>query len=316
MTDSEAVMLALYGVSKAVTPQERKERTQARVALASNAVGIAAGTAGLIAAAKHPAFRRGAKLAAEDAGPISGALGRGSVKVGPKTLKFKPLAPQNARRAIQIGAGSAIGLQGANLVGDAVANRVLSRSASDKPKRVHKADLPVAQRLKLKAIDTAETQVREKAPIAARAAKAGAKAAKGSWTAEAKVSKSIEDKRQVFGWASVTELDGEPVVDLQGDYVTIEEIEKAAYTYVTKSRKGGDMHRRHDNDTPVHVADLIESVVITPEKKSALGLPDDSPTGWWVGMQVHDDATWDLIKDGKRPMFSIHGSGRRVETMV
>lgn len=132
------------------------------------------------------------------------------------------------------------------------------------------------------------------------------------FTIEATVSKSIDDKRQVFGWASITEMNGEPVVDLQGDYVTIEVIEKAAHAYLTSSRKGGDMHRRN-GDEPHHVADLIESVVITPEKKKALGLPDDSPTGWWVGYQVNDDATWDLVKNGKRPMFSIHGSGQRVE---
>ena len=137
-------------------------------------------------------------------------------------------------------------------------------------------------------------------------------AKRDDFTIEATVSKALDDKRQVFGWASITEMNGEPVVDLQGDYVTIEVIEKAAHAYLTSSRKGGDMHRRN-GDEPHHVADLIESVVITPEKKKALGLPDDSPTGWWVGYQVNDDKTWDLVKNGERPMFSIHGSGSRVE---
>jgi len=133
---------------------------------------------------------------------------------------------------------------------------------------------------------------------------------KNDFTLSATVSKADEDKRQVFGWASITELNGEPVVDLQGDYVTIEEIEKAAHEYIAKSRKGGDMHRRN-GDEPYHVSDLIESVVVTPEKKAALGIPDDSPTGWWVGFQIHDDETWKLVKEGKRPMFSIHGRGVR-----
>lgn len=135
------------------------------------------------------------------------------------------------------------------------------------------------------------------------------------FTIEATVAKSLEDKRQVYGWASITELNGEPVVDLQGDYVTIDVIEKAAHEYISKSRKGGDMHRRVGEE-PFHAADLIESVVVTPEKKEALGLPPDSPTGWWVGFQVNDEETWDLVKNGQRPMFSIHGSGQRKETFL
>lgn len=128
---------------------------------------------------------------------------------------------------------------------------------------------------------------------------------------DAEISKIDTDKRQVFGWASIVERDGEPVVDLQGDYISPEEIEKAAYSYVQKSRKGGDMHQR-DGEGPRHVSDMIESFLVTPEKIEKLGLPADSlPTGWWVGFQVHDDDTWNLVKSGKRKMFSIHGKGRR-----
>jgi hypothetical protein len=35
------------------------------------------------------------------------------------------------------------------------------------------------------------------------------------------------------------------------------------------------------------------------------------PTGWWVGFQVNDDATWQQVKNGERREFSIHGSGIR-----
>ena len=45
---------------------------------------------------------------------------------------------------------------------------------------------------------------------------------------------------------SVVEVNGEPVVDLQGDYISVDEMEKAGYEYVMKSRKGGDMHLRDD----------------------------------------------------------------------
>lgn len=129
---------------------------------------------------------------------------------------------------------------------------------------------------------------------------------------EGEFSKFDSDKRQVFGWASIVEVNGEPVVDLQGDYITPDEIEKAAYAYVQKSRKGGDMHRR-DGDQPFHASEMIESFVVTDEKKKILGLPDSMPTGWWCGFQVHDDDVWAKVKSGERTGFSIHGRGKRQE---
>jgi hypothetical protein len=42
-----------------------------------------------------------------------------------------------------------------------------------------------------------------------------------------------------------------------------------------------------------------------------MGLPDTVPTGWWVGFQVQDRDQWEMIKDGRRTGFSIHGHGRR-----
>jgi len=106
------------------------------------------------------------------------------------------------------------------------------------------------------------------------------------------------------------ELDGEPVVDLQGDIISAEEMEKAAYTYVSKSRKGGDMHLRNDWQ-PVQKSEMIESFIVTPEKRDAMGLPGSVPTGWWVGFQVQDPQVWADIRSGKRTGFSIHGHGRR-----
>lgn len=131
---------------------------------------------------------------------------------------------------------------------------------------------------------------------------------------EGEISKVSQDKQQVFGWASIVELNGEPVVDLQGDYISIDEVEKSAYEYVHKSRKGGDMHLRDQlggADRVVHKSDMIESMVMTPEKKEALGLSESTPTGWWVGYQVNDPELWAKVKDGKRNMFSIHGKGVR-----
>lgn len=127
---------------------------------------------------------------------------------------------------------------------------------------------------------------------------------------EGDFAKADSDKQQVFGWASVVEVDGEPVVDLQGDYISADEMEKAGYSYVMKSRKGGDMHLRN-NWEPIQKSEMIESFIVTPDKREAMGLPDSVPTGWWVGFQVQDEQVWSDIKNGKRTGFSIHGHGKR-----
>lgn len=124
-----------------------------------------------------------------------------------------------------------------------------------------------------------------------------------------------EDKRLVFGWASVVEVNGSPVVDKQGDYIHPDDLENASYEYVIKSRVGGDMHSR-DGDIPLKVSDLVESVVVTPEKLRHMGIPDhvakSMPVGWWVGFKVHSDKHWDMVKKRARGGFSIHGRGKRV----
>lgn len=138
-----------------------------------------------------------------------------------------------------------------------------------------------------------------------------------TYTWEGTISKVDSDKQLVFGWCSLSKINGEPVVDLQGDYIPIEETEAAAYRYVIESRKGGDMHKRVsklDSDEPLHTADLVESMVITGEKLEKMGLPPDAlPHGWWIGMKVNDNEQWQNVKNGKRLGFSVHGKGRREE---
>lgn len=129
-------------------------------------------------------------------------------------------------------------------------------------------------------------------------------------TWEVEFTKVDADKHEVFGWASIVEIGGVPVVDRQGDWISPEEIEKAAYAYVEANRKGGHQHKR-DGDEPFHASNMIESFVITPEKISKMGLPEDTPCGWWVGYKVHDEDTWEKVKKGDVTGFSIHGRGKR-----
>ncbi len=123
------------------------------------------------------------------------------------------------------------------------------------------------------------------------------------------VKKSVDDKKQVFGWANVAEDEqGNLLEDYQGDSITSEELEKTAYDYVLKFRDAVERH----NPALRKKGKMIESIVFTKEKLQALGLPEDSlPCGWWVGFQITDDNTWEKIKKGEYNMFSIEGTGQR-----
>lgn len=137
-------------------------------------------------------------------------------------------------------------------------------------------------------------------------------------TLSGEFSKFDDDERLAFGWASITKLDGKPVIDKQGDFIDINELEKSAYEYVLSSRVGGEMHRKEviiekgAKLAPKNVATVVESMVFTPEKIAKMGLPSDFPEGWWIGFKVNDDEVWKSVKGGKYTQFSIHGVGKRV----
>jgi hypothetical protein len=129
------------------------------------------------------------------------------------------------------------------------------------------------------------------------------------------ISKVDEDKKLVFGWAYVShDASGAVMVDKSGEFVDdYEELEAAAYDFVLESRRGGLDHGR-DGFGPVIKSTMVESMVLTPEKCEAIGIPAGVvPTGWWVGFRVEDDEVWDSVKRGEHMSFSIHGTGVRKE---
>lgn len=286
-------------VPSAAERKKKAEKLQARVGLATNVIGLGAGAAATPAAFKAVGeARRNLKGDA----PKPAAKHRSPGKVGRlKAVQAGKQVLGNKKVAVGLAAGGA-GLQVANLGGDVIANRVLSRAAKDNPDVKGGSDTLV-RHAKKKVDDKFSKRFK---PI--EQPEEVAKSGDVVW--EGEFSKMDSDKRQVFGWASVVSKDGKPVEDLQGDTIEIEEMEKSAYSYVVKSRKGGNQHQRA-GDEPLHVADMIESFLVTPEKIEKMGLPETTPLGWWVGYQINDDATWADVKSGKLTGFSVHGRGKR-----
>jgi Putative phage serine protease XkdF len=313
--------------SDLATKQKKRERTEARIGLATNVVGIGAG-----AAATPPALKAVGAKYREAKGLPPKAKFEPRHKGG-KLTKLKGLA--GGKKAALTLAGGAAGLQVANLGGDFVANRVLARSAKKPVQKDlgdilnNSKDIPSSKgKLTLAAVSNPKVQKKgieyskkgagalKKLPDRIKTTHEVEKSAGAPADTEIDVvwegefAKADPDKQQIFGWASVVEVNGESVVDLQGDRISPDEMEKAGYEYVMKSRKGGDMHLR-DDWQPVQKSEMIESFIVTPEKRDAMGLPDSVPSGWWVGFQVRDPDVWAKVKSGERTGFSIHGHGRR-----
>lgn len=122
--------------------------------------------------------------------------------------------------------------------------------------------------------------------------------------------KTDDDKRLVFGWASISiTVDGEQLEDRQKDMIDPEDLEEAAYEYVLNFRDTGEEHIQ----TMRKKGKLVESCVFTAEKQKAIGIPEGTlPIGWWIGFKIEDDDAWERVKNGTYRMFSIEGKANRV----
>jgi hypothetical protein len=110
----------------------------------------------------------------------------------------------------------------------------------------------------------------------------------------------------VRGFASVIEVDGQPVEDFQGDVVAMDELRKAAHAFVIDARVAKAMHQG------VQVGEVVESVIVDDEFAKALGMTD-TRRGWWIGMRIDDPKIQKGVRDGTYRMFSIGGRGKRTK---
>ena len=124
------------------------------------------------------------------------------------------------------------------------------------------------------------------------------------------VYKTDDDKRLVFGWASIAvTAEGEQLEDRQHDIIDPEDLEEAAYEYVLNFRDAGEEHV----ESLRKKGRLVESCVFTEDKQEAMGLPAGIlPVGWWIGFKIDDDGAWEKVKNGTYRMFSIEGTAERV----
>jgi len=120
----------------------------------------------------------------------------------------------------------------------------------------------------------------------------------------AEVLKLDTARRIAWGWASVSTLKGEMVVDRQGDIIAPDEMEKMADRFMASARTAKAMHEGDG------IGEVLHSLPLTAELAKALGLESDRE-GWIIGMKIHDDAVWQKFVTKEFTGFSIGGSAKR-----
>ena len=116
------------------------------------------------------------------------------------------------------------------------------------------------------------------------------------------IMKADQAKQIVYG---VVLVPGE--IDSQDEWMTAEDIEKAAHSYLKNSRVIGSQHSK-----PI-LAEPVESY-IAPQDLEWDGQygPQSVKQGSWVlGVKINDPAEWQKVIDGEYTGFSVGGFGSR-----
>ncbi len=110
------------------------------------------------------------------------------------------------------------------------------------------------------------------------------------------------EKRMVYGVVYAPDEE-----DAHGDFMTAEEIEKAAHNFM-KARRTTNIDKQHDYEADEGF--VAESWLI---RKNDPLFPNEPEGAWAVGIKVENDETWQQIKDGEITGISMGGFGKRIE---
>lgn len=125
---------------------------------------------------------------------------------------------------------------------------------------------------------------------------------------DCEIQKFDDAENLVFGWASVSMVGDSLVIDSHGDTIELEDLEQAAYDFAVTARESGDMHKGEA------FGEMVESIVVTPEKLARMGLEfskgEEPKYGWWIGFRL-PPGEFAKVRSGERPAFSIQGRAVR-----
>lgn len=112
------------------------------------------------------------------------------------------------------------------------------------------------------------------------------------------VAKQDDELRIVWGEVYVP-----GVPDSDGDYMSAEEIRKAAYNFMS--------NKRLDSIDVQHNNELVDGACVVESFIARKGDPDFKEGAWVAGVYVHDPAIWEQVKKGTLNGFSIEAGVNR-----
>ena len=96
--------------------------------------------------------------------------------------------------------------------------------------------------------------------------------------------------------------------DVDGEYMTEEDIRIMAYRFVVK-KMSDQVDTQHDNK-------ITPGIVVFESFIARKGDPDFIPGSWVVGVHVNDDALWAKVKNGELNGFSVEALVNKQEDDV
>lgn len=132
----------------------------------------------------------------------------------------------------------------------------------------------------------------------------------GTVAIRAEIKKAIAEGEtaRIYGWAALSrDQDGAPIIDADGDWIPIEEIETAAQQALLDRGGRSAVGVNHE---AYGLGDLVESFVTTEEKQRAFGL-EGTPQGWMVGIRTTSPTVIEAVRSGELREISIRAEARR-----
>ncbi len=128
---------------------------------------------------------------------------------------------------------------------------------------------------------------------------------KETWQYTIRLLKADEKPRVVYGVVYSPCQKGQKCqLDSQNDWVNPENLRKAAWDFMAKSRVIGHQHKGKAK------AEVVESF-IAPMNMAVDG--EEITKGSWVlAVRIQDDTIWKAVQDGELNSFSIGGKGARI----
>lgn len=126
------------------------------------------------------------------------------------------------------------------------------------------------------------------------------------------LTKRNDEERMVYGFAAVTEKDGQPYFDSQGDSMSIATVRKAWRSFTGSGGMNHQTVKKAGTEQVVETGRVVEGLVIDDTVADALMVElQKGRRGLFIGYHATDESVWDQVKKGLLQGFSIGGRGKR-----